>query len=108
VLIKNPHPEQCGFFLYTDFVYICFNMEQNIPEGFYKDKSGNILKRECTCGKTNQEMEDCKLCKPQIFGMTGWICPVCGRGNSPFSSSCPCVPFPGFQITCGDINQPKV
>lgn len=22
--------------------------------------------------------------------MTGWICPVCGRGLSPFTSVCPC------------------
>ena len=22
--------------------------------------------------------------------MTGWICPVCGRGVSPYTSACPC------------------
>lgn len=27
-------------------------------------------------------------------GTLGWICPRCGRGNAPFSSSCPCVPLP--------------
>lgn len=26
--------------------------------------------------------------KPPV---TGWICPVCGRGMSPDSMSCPCV-----------------
>lgn len=26
-------------------------------------------------------------------GMVGWICPVCGRGLSPFTSVCPCKPF---------------
>ena len=24
------------------------------------------------------------------FGKTGWICPVCGRGLSPYTSFCPC------------------
>ena len=26
----------------------------------------------------------------------GWICPVCGRGNAPWSATCPCVvpPYP--------------
>lgn len=25
------------------------------------------------------------------FSVTGWICPVCGRGNSPLNMTCPCV-----------------
>jgi hypothetical protein len=35
-----------------------------------------------------------------LGGMHGWVCPVCGRGNSPFSSNCPCVPMPPMKITC--------
>lgn len=23
-------------------------------------------------------------------GMIGWVCPICGRGLSPFTSACPC------------------
>ena len=30
----------------------------------------------------------------------GWICPVCGRGNSPFTSTCPCRPI-DYRMTCG-------
>lgn len=52
--------------------------------------------------------------KPAIGGLMGWICPVCGRGLSPYTDSCPCalnhnitygtgttVPLSGT-ITCQD------
>lgn len=32
----------------------------------------------------------------------GWICPVCGRGNSPFTSTCPCKPI-NWNLTCNNI-----
>ncbi len=30
----------------------------------------------------------------------GWICPVCGRGNSPSTPTCPCKPT-DWNLTCG-------
>lgn len=33
-------------------------------------------------------------------GLPGWVCPVCGRGNAPHVSTCPCVPLPPMQVTC--------
>lgn len=33
--------------------------------------------------------------------MTGWICPVCGRGLSPFTAVCPCKnDGKGWEVTC--------
>lgn len=64
--------------------------------------NGKFNHRTCLdCGKTDEAIDSCERCKPK--GMLGWICPVCGRGNSPFSSSCPCVSFqqfPTMPITC--------
>lgn len=34
-------------------------------------------------------------------GLYGWICPVCGRGNSPFTTTCPCKPI-DIKITCNN------
>lgn len=34
---------------------------------------------------------NCDIPLPQGFGeQKGWICPVCGRGLSPWTSFCPC------------------
>lgn len=38
---------------------------------------------------------------PAIAGPVGWICPVCGRGNSPYSQYCPCKGWPEYRVTTG-------
>ena len=35
-----------------------------------------------------------------VPAMQGWICPVCGRGLSPYTSVCPCKNSKGWKITC--------
>lgn len=43
-------------------------------------------------------------------GPVGWICPVCGKGNSPFSSTCNCVmgEFIAPVVTCASIEGGKL
>ena len=36
--------------------------------------------------------------KRGIGGAVGWVCPICGRGMSPYAHSCPCRGF--GQVTC--------
>ena len=36
----------------------------------------------------------------QIPQMRGRVCPVCGRGLSPYTSVCPCNNGKGWEITC--------
>lgn len=39
--------------------------------------------------------------QPNSSGLSGWICPVCGRGLSPYISVCPCKNgLKGWEITC--------
>lgn len=61
------------------------------------------------CSKCKKELENMRQRlkeseaekeAPISSGTLGWICPRCGRGNAPFSSSCPCVPLPIPVVTC--------
>lgn len=54
------------------------------------DIPGSKVKPWCTCG----EIKD-----TGSVALTGWRCPVCGAGNSPFTSRCGCVPLE-LKVTC--------
>ena len=45
------------------------------------------------------DIEITEVTIPSPVAMPGWVCPVCGRGNSPYTSTCPCIPQI-LQITC--------
>lgn len=38
---------------------------------------------------------------PSNSGHFGWVCPVCGRGLSPYTAVCPCQNQTRWEITCG-------
>jgi hypothetical protein len=61
--------------------------------------------KELTSGDMNGKCSECTQKETQPLFQTGWICPVCGRGNSPWSSSCPCKGFVNFEVTCRPIAQ---
>ena len=48
--------------------------------------TGDGLGHECWDCKNKKESQ-----KQSNAGLAGWICPVCGRGLSPYTSVCPCV-----------------
>ena len=52
-----------------------------------------------------KNIEQTEESKSETYGMSkmyGWICPVCGRGLSPFTSICPCRNFESkpWEVTC--------
>jgi hypothetical protein len=82
-----------GIFFYFKKVYYICSMEQH-NDNQNTNLNSNYTRRLCAnCGKTDEAIDSCETCKPK--GMLGWVCPVCGTGNSPFSSTCPCKSFGG-------------
>jgi len=63
-------------------------MEAQPPYTFnnYCDKCG--LPKTYTGDTTNIILCSCE--EKKSSGITGWKCPVCGAGVSPFTTQCPC------------------
>lgn len=63
-----------------------------ILDGYQTD----ILKNNGTTGGTTGTISSETINPPKMFG---WICPVCGRGLSPFTAVCPCKNGKGWEVT---------
>lgn len=63
---------------------------QILPNSTYKDTVLNAI-------DNMQTIEEV----PSHSGLIGWVCPVCGRGLSPYTAACPCQNQKGWEITCG-------
>lgn len=86
--------KRCG----KPFIYV-----GDIPSGGWPKGMSPI----CECGNEDDEGKEladgldikAEIAKPKdeedALRLYGWICPVCGRGNSPFVTECPC--YPNFQ-----------
>jgi len=86
-------------------------MRPNIhDEVYYGEKAirVNAIVNTNICDKCGKPLFDdhsstaaqdvCKGHPEEKSVVTGWICPKCGRGNSPSTSTCPCVPM-DYKIT---------
>ena len=63
-----------------------------------KCKQCNMV--ELSIGNIDGLCPNCRILNGNLkVGMSGWVCPVCGRGNSPFVGTCPCKPI-DYKVTC--------
>jgi len=56
-----------------------------------------------------KKLEEAKrddLWHENVNGPAGWICPVCGRGLSPYTNFCPCKEWGEMIVTCGTTVKP--
>ena len=67
------------------------NEHQNIRLGMENPAVGGLLG-----GDNLKYKEVVKQFPPHVYG---WLCPRCGRGNSPTSQTCSCISFE-TKVTC--------
>ena len=64
-------------------------------------KCKNCGRSELTTGDVDGMCAECRLGQAsKTYHNYGWICPVCGRGNAPYTSTCPCMGSISYEVTC--------
>ena len=70
------------------------NLCEKCGKPFYDTGESTAIQEICTCWKDS--------------GITGWICPVCGAGLSPFTTICPCTQTTYLPIISYGTNKPTL
>lgn len=66
----------------------------NVRSGIGNAPVGGLL------GGASQKFKEKTQQFPSYFKpIYGWVCPRCGRGNSPSNNTCLCIPFE-MKVTC--------
>ena len=64
----------------------------------YTDTAGKLHWTDTDTGEHVYPSQSETINPPKMYG---WICPVCGRGLSPYTNVCPCKGWDkGWKITC--------
>ena len=82
---------------------ICFSTKITYNNGDYKcERCQHVFPDKTNLEPPSPPTSGSNAFRPNpapTGGLMGWICPVCGRGLSPYTDSCPCVV--NWEITCG-------
>ena len=65
------------------------------------DYTDNTYKMRDATPEEQQSVNEYVKSIQHRVGATGWVCPICGRGLSPFTAVCPCNGMgKNIEITC--------